>query len=113
MRRLAIALIGLLLVLPPLAGAMASALGYTTAHHHCHNPMHGDEAQTPTPQPTHHDDNAPLSDPFQCDDCHIAMAAIVVVPMILPVRPVVSFDSDFAKSLQPRTTRPLFRPPTL
>lgn len=96
-----LALLALVLILPPLTSAVADGLGIDIAHHHCE---------------TEHDADTDLhdgaeADPYQCDQCHVALAA-------LPTYVLANFGS---KSLAPEIhpivellsvrAPPIFKPP--
>jgi hypothetical protein len=110
MRAIRILLAAVLLVWAPLSGALAAALGVSTAHHHCDNAWHGHaEGRVAAENPTdHHRLNV---DPYSCDDCHIVMAAIPPAVIALEALPAAIEPSDTTAPAQHRVVISLFRPP--
>ncbi len=92
-----VALMGLALVCPPLTGAIAAGFGLDLAHHHCDD--HGIETLADHAKDAHdhaheHDvDNLTDAhahagtgdhDPYQCDQCDIALVALPADAVIQP-----------------------------
>ncbi|NKB43763.1 MAG: hypothetical protein GKS03_05740 [Alphaproteobacteria bacterium] len=68
-------LLAAFLVLPPLTSAVAAGFGVDLTHHHCDS--HGDDASTDDVDDDDLDRHGSAeSDPFQCDQCHIVLAAL-------------------------------------
>ncbi len=89
-----------LLVFPPLTSVAADGLGIELAHHHCAS--HDDD-------PDHHD--SAKTDPYQCDQCHIA-----IVAMMIEAGDLIGSDQFVpharpAVKLLPVRVPPVFRPP--
>lgn len=99
-----------LLIFPPLTSVVADGLGIDLTHHHCES--HGHDAE---PEATHDLDadshDAAESDPFQCDQCHIVMAALgtdwALSSRFLMSRP----GPGVLKELSSIRTLPAFKPP--
>jgi hypothetical protein len=104
MRALASLFLALLLVLPPMADALALPAGGNQDHHHFaktwhgHGHAHGDHAAADRGTGDHGAKADPTkADPSPGDDqCHVATAAILDTPMILssPSRPLLVASAD-------------------
>lgn len=112
MRFVLMFLMALVLIFPPLTSIAADALGIELAHHHCDshagdgaNPEHEDDAMQS------HGHSAAESDPFQCEQCHVALAALTVEPD-LALRADINLLLDFlALALLPVQGPRSFKPP--
>jgi hypothetical protein len=104
MQRMRILIAALALVLAPLSGAAAMAMGLTTAHHHCDETMDAGGA-------TDTDHHAPNLDSFTCDQCHVALAVLpVTVVQIAPIKLPTGNHLPVAWA-QAHPQLSLFRPP--
>ena len=98
------------LISPPLTSVLADGLGIDLAHHHCESLSHDagiQEAGTPDSE----NRSTAESDPFQCDQCHLAFAAVsydmAVTSGVLALLP----DLDVVRALSPVRMPPAFKPP--
>lgn len=99
-----------LLVFPPLTSVVADGLGIELAHHHCDSHGH-DAVPDGTVDPDADQHNTAEIDPFQCDQCHLVLAAlgpewVFSGRALVPVPDPVS-----VRVLSPVRTSPEFRPP--
>ena len=105
-------LMAVILVFPPLTSAVAEGLGIELAHHHCQS-HEFDTSHTDTGLDADHTGrhgNAE-TDPFQCDQCHIALAAITSdIPLGIGAE-TLSPEAHPAMALLPVRTPPAFKPP--
>lgn len=124
---LILGLMALILVFPPITGAVAASFGIDLSHHHCGSDVHdsmvshhdGDHTEPSVlSKPVPHSDSDHLeshgateSDPYQCDQCHVALAALandaplpLIVPSLLP-------SPETASMLFEVRPPPAFKPP--
>lgn len=115
-------LLALMLVFPPLTGVVAGGLGLDLSHHHCESDAHGTHGLQHHDGPvasdathksgTHLDRHgAPQSDPYQCDQCHMVLAAIATDLPLSVISPSPLPSPETATMLLAVRPPPAFRPP--
>jgi hypothetical protein len=118
MSRLRLALAALLLIWPPLTGALAEAAGVSLAHHHCDNAWHGHDHDGHDGDSHGHsavnDAECPGAlnlDPATCDDCGIV--AVALLPLTFDLAPGLgfAFGASRAPASRPHAAHTRFRPP--
>jgi|DEB0MinimDraft_10_1074344.scaffolds.fasta_scaffold87047_2 hypothetical protein len=115
-RSLITAVFAAALVFPPLMSTVAAGFGVDLAHHHCDE--HGIETLADHGDGEHDDaasghDHAETGDhdPFQCDQCHFAFAALPA-DLIAPVPATVGLpDEDSVVRLRAADPPFRFKPP--
>lgn len=116
-------LLALILVFPPLTSVVAAGLGLDLSHHHCGSEVHDSVV-------SHHDSDHDVhrhaehvpgpdleqhgssdSEPYQCDQCHVVLAAMAydVAVAVMATSPLPSPDS--AAMLFAVRPPPAFKPP--
>lgn len=111
-------LLALVLVFPPLTSVVAAGFGLDLSHHHCGSEIHDStvshhDLDIENHSSDHHLDphGAAESDPYQCDQCHVALAALAAdspAPLIA-LMPLPS--PDRAAVLYAVRPPPAFKPP--
>jgi len=98
------------LIFPPLASVLADGLGIDLAHHHCDSHGHGAVAhEVDVPGSENH--GAAQTDPFQCDQCHLVLAAVSYDMAVAGRARVPLPDPDVVRVLSSVRTPPAFKPP--
>jgi hypothetical protein len=105
-------LMALVLVLPPLTSVLADGLGIELAHHHCTS-LAGDAGDIHANHDAvnAHDHGAAETDPFQCDQCHVALTALAFDTDLMFGADVVGPEGHLALALVPVHGPPTFKPP--
>lgn len=105
-----------LLIFPPLTSVLADGLGIDLAHHHCES--HGHDAFAHEAHEAHEGDTeepeshgAAEIDPFQCDQCHLVLAAVSYDMAVLSRLPAPAPAPGVVRILSSVRTPPAFKPP--
>ncbi|MCB2108036.1 MAG: hypothetical protein KDE14_10065 [Rhodobacteraceae bacterium] len=114
MKMIRLIVMSLVLIWPPLSGAVAAGLGYTAAHHHCDNVWHGHDGGIVAVGAEFADCGLGTDgDVFNCHDCGLMFIAMAVTTVDIgePGRP--TFRTAHGAPSRP-TPRPSYlRPPIL
>ena len=112
MRPVLLVLMALVLVFPPLTSVMADSLGIELAHHHCTS-LAGEAGDIDANHDAVNaqDHEAAETDPYQCDQCHVALMALAVDTDLVFGADVVSPEENLALALVPVHGPPSFKPP--
>lgn len=98
------------LIFPPLTSVLADGLGIDLAHHHCDSHGHDAVAQAAdTLDSENH--GAAETDPFQCDQCHLVLAAVSYDMVITSGVLVPLPDPGVVRVLLSVRIPPAFKPP--
>ena len=102
-KKILLALLTVVLILPPLTGAVADGLGIDISDHHCAT-EHGAGAGS---------HNEAEADPYQCDQCHIVLSALPTYLLVHFSVNSLNPDIQSVMKLVPVRVPPFFKPPNI